>query len=429
MNTCEQKRIVIVDGYSTGRDLVRELLDRDVECLHLRSTAQVPASVAKSFDPAPYDADLGYLGGVVPAAAVLATLAPDEVIAGSEFGVTFAERLAHRMKLPTNRIETLAARRDKFAMMEAVRGHGLLAPEQASVTTGAAARAWAARHAAWPIVMKPMASAGSDGVTICHDHADIDAAMEKILGRGNFIGGINDRVLMQSFLPGPQFIVNSVSRGGRHYVSDIWSMEVAVSGSSVVPGGIALLDPGEPQAAALMEYTLDALDALGIENGAGHSELKWTPRGPALIETGARIMGAAMDRASYEAGGTESHAMVFARSLLAGAAECCALFNRRHYALARHMTKLLFNFRQPAEVVSTEGLARLRALPSFQAHYRGLAPGARVWKTQDWLCCGGVVYLIHDERRQIEADIATFREWESEGLLYGLAPLGALVEA
>lgn len=314
-------------------------------------------------------------------------------------------------------------------MMEAVRGHGLLAPEQASVTTGAAARAWAARHAAWPIVMKPMASAGSDGVTICHDHADIDAAMEKILGRGNFIGGINDRVLMQSFLPGPQFIVNSVSRGGRHYVSDIWSMEVAVSGSSVVPGGIALLDPGEPQAAALMEYTLDALDALGIENGAGHSELKWTPRGPALIETGARIMGAAMDRASYEAGGTESHAMVFARSLLAGAAECCALFNRRHYALARHMTKLLFNFRQPAEVVSTEGLARLRALPSFQAHYRGLAPGARVWKTQDWLCCGGVVYLIHDERRQIEADIATFREWESEGLLYGLAPLGALVEA
>lgn len=105
MNTCEQKRIVIVDGYSTGRDLVRELLDRDVECLHLRSTAQVPASVAKSFDPAPYDADLGYLGGVVPAAAVLATLAPDEVIAGSEFGVTFAERLAHRMKLPTNRIE------------------------------------------------------------------------------------------------------------------------------------------------------------------------------------------------------------------------------------------------------------------------------------------------------------------------------------
>ncbi len=38
MNTTEYRRIVIVDGYSTGRELVRELAARNVECIHLQST-------------------------------------------------------------------------------------------------------------------------------------------------------------------------------------------------------------------------------------------------------------------------------------------------------------------------------------------------------------------------------------------------------
>ncbi len=77
-----QKRIVIVDGYSTCRDFVPELLERNVECLHLRSTEQLPAPVAKSFDPTLYDGDLGYVGGVRAAVALLADLKPDAVIAG-----------------------------------------------------------------------------------------------------------------------------------------------------------------------------------------------------------------------------------------------------------------------------------------------------------------------------------------------------------
>jgi hypothetical protein len=36
------RRIVIVDGYSTGRELVQEIVERNVECLHLRSSQQLP---------------------------------------------------------------------------------------------------------------------------------------------------------------------------------------------------------------------------------------------------------------------------------------------------------------------------------------------------------------------------------------------------
>lgn len=429
MSEALRKRIVIVDGYSTARDLVRELLDRNVECLHLRSTPQLPASVAKSFDATPYDADLGYVGEPPAAAEMLAPFTPDAVIAGSEWGVTFAETVAHHMGLPTNRIETVGARRDKFEMIEAVRMHGLHAAKQTRVSDVEAARAWAERHGAWPIVVKPPASAGSDGVFICRSHSDIVQAVARELGKQNFIGCRNESLLLQSYLSGPQFIVNAVSWGGRHYVTDVWQQSTTTTRSSVIPSHIDLLDPSEPGFAALVNYALAALAALGIENGASHSELKWTPNGPALIETGARLMGAAMDSASYRFADAESQAMVYAQMLAGTATQRDELFARRHYAMNRRMTKLLFKFREAGEVRGTDGLQRLQSLRSFHAHYRGLGRGARVHATADWLCCGGVVYLVHEDPDQIGSDIEIFRTWERRGELYDLAPLAETADA
>jgi ATP-grasp domain-containing protein len=429
MSESLRKRIVIVDGYSTARDLVRELLDRNVECLHLRSTSQLPASVAKSFDATPYDADLGYVGEAVAAAEMLAPFTPDAVIAGSEWGVTFAETVAHHMGLPTNRVENIRARRDKFEMIEAVRMRGLHAAEQTRVREVAAAQAWAARHGAWPIVVKPPASAGSDGVFICRSHSDIVRAVARELGKQNFIGCRNESLLLQSYLSGPQFIVNAVSWGGRHYITDVWQQPTTIDGSAVIPSYIDLVHPSEPSFVALIDYALAALAALGIENGASHSELKWTSKGPALIETGARVMGAAMDSASYRFAGAESQAMVYAQMLAGTASQRDELFARRHYAMRRRMTKLLFKFRETAEVRGTDGLRRLQSLRSFHAHYRALGKGARVHRTADWLCCGGVVYLVHEDPDQIASDIDSFRAWERRGELYELAPIAETADA
>ncbi len=145
--------------------------------------------------------------------------------------------------------------------------------------------------------------------------------------------------------------------------------------------------------------------------------------------TGARLMGAAMDRPSYRFADIESQAMVYAQVLAGHAPEADALFAQGHYRRKRHMTMVLFNFRDAGVVRSTEGLIRLRELRSFHAHYRPLAKGSRIWKTADWLCCGGVVYLVHDDPDQIASDIETFRAWEKRGELYGVRSADALVGA
>ncbi len=87
------------------------------------------------------------------------------------------------------------------------------------------------------------------------------------------------------------------------------------------------------------------------------------------------------------------------------------------------MAKVMFNFDDAAEVCSLDGLSHLWQLPSFHAHYRSLRVGDRVGQTADWLCAGGVIYLIHDDPDQIAADIRAIRSWERRGELYGLAPI------
>jgi hypothetical protein len=418
MSTQPRKRVVIVDGYSTARDLVPELLKRNAECLHIRSTKQLPAPVAACFNSELYDADIGYAGDAASAAMLLSSLSPDAVIAGSEWGVTFAETVALLLGLPTNRIETSAARRDKFAMIETVRQYGLLTAAQAKVGDAASARAFAFEQGSWPLVVKPLDSAGSDGVSICYSVADVERAVNCELGRGNFMGSVNQSMLVQSFLPGPQFIVNAVSQHGQHYFTDIWAQTATICGGGVVPSHIELLDPTQEPADELMRYTRMVLAALGIRNGASHTELKLTANGPALIETGARLMGAAMDAPSYRAAGADSQAMSYAKVLVPDEHERQSMFARPCYTPKRHMTKLLFNFPYEATVWNAGGLERLRQLASFHAHYRPLRKGDRVWRTADWLCCGGVVYLVHDDPAQITADIATFRRWEERGELY-----------
>ena len=208
-------------------------------------------------------------------------------------------------------------------------------------------------------------------------------------------------------------------------MTDAWGMLLTRNGPAVTLEGFELLDPSAAITDALIDCALGVLADLGIVNGAAHAQLEWTAQGPALVGAAACLTGMPMDGPSYRAAGIETQASVYARVLAGSDAERDALFKAHRYRLAHHMTQLLFNFREPAEVRSLAGLDRLMALPSFHAHARPLALGAHVRQTAAWLARGGIVYLIHDDGGQIGADVRQFRLWEDRGELYGLAPLGA----
>jgi hypothetical protein len=352
MNAQIQPRIVIVDGRSAGREFVRELLERNVECLHLRSSAR--RSDRAALDLELYDADLGYAGDLDEAIQLLDELRPDAVVAGSARGAMFAELIAHGLDLPANRSESIGARRSALdALRLARRPSGSQTPQ---------------------------------------DHP-------------------------------AQFTVNAVCRDGRPLVTDAWRMLPVAGGSGSRLGGFRLLDPACGETAALLAFGEGVLDRLGIQEGAAHAQLAWIADGPTLIGAAACLAADPMDRSPYMAAGLRTQASVFA-GLLAGT-ERAAGWNAPRYRLGRHMTKLLFHFDAPAVIVSLAGLSRLRRLASFHSLHRPLAIGARVRRSDAWLAEGGVVYLVHDEAEQIDADASQFRLWQRRGELYGLAPLAA----
>jgi len=111
-------RVVIVDGFGTGRALLRELLARNVECLHMRSDDD---PIATPFDLDAYDGDLGFSGDVSDAIQLLVELEPTAVVGGSPRATAYAEAVADGLGLPTHAIERFGARRHAQSLLLAAR--------------------------------------------------------------------------------------------------------------------------------------------------------------------------------------------------------------------------------------------------------------------------------------------------------------------
>lgn len=74
-------------------------------------------------------------------------------------------------------------------------------------------------------MLKPLASAGSDGVYFAASEAEARTAFDTILGGRNVFGADNGAVLIQEFLQGTEYVVDSVSHRGQHRVCCLWEYD------------------------------------------------------------------------------------------------------------------------------------------------------------------------------------------------------------
>ncbi|MFF0219679.1 ATP-grasp domain-containing protein [Streptomyces vinaceus] len=285
--------VVVVDGYSNSGAYVGEFARLGVEALHVQSTAEF---MAKMVPP-----DLsGYRETFVCAGpdAVDATVerlrahAPVAVLAGQEPGVPLADLLSERLGLATNGTAKSPARRDKFTMIETVRAAGLHCAEQFLGSDPEAAADWARGHGRYPVVVKPRSSSSSDNVYVCRSEAEVAEAARAVLAGITMYDQRNTDVLVQSYLDGTEYIVDTVSADGQHTVCGVWRYDKKLlpSGRPVYDLDV-LQDPDAPHVRALIDYVLKVLDSLGIAHGPGHAEVIMTASGPALVEIGARLNG------------------------------------------------------------------------------------------------------------------------------------------
>src|SRR6185503_1008060 len=104
----------------------------------------------------------------------------DRVLANWEVLVETAAHLRQRFGLPGMSVDTVRGFRDKQIMKERVAAAGLRVPRAERVRTVAEARAAASRMS-YPLVLKPIAGAGSADTYRIDSEADLESALRHML--------------------------------------------------------------------------------------------------------------------------------------------------------------------------------------------------------------------------------------------------------
>ncbi|WP_449434857.1 ATP-grasp domain-containing protein [Pseudomonas putida] len=402
----------IVDAYSTGFELSQKLKELGWRVINVQSGPVVPKAFSKSFDPTLFDihlplAALGYPNLVER----LKSLNPIFVIAGSEPGVELADHLSTSLHLEGNSPTTSLLRRNKYYMSQTLADHNLNSVEQYLVNTPDELRMASKTLGRWPIVVKPIDAMGSENVRVCFDDQEALSAFIAIDGHENFIGSINSGALIQEYLEGEQYVVNAVSLGGHHRITEMWhETRLNIRDVGNIYDYETMIPYQGKRQSLLIDYTRDVLSALGINEGPSHSEIMLTKRGPVLIETGARMQGGIVSAPIIEAIDDSHMTMTLKRYLdpQGFAKKINASYRMRS---TPRVVNLIMN---RAGIVRQNNCERLLgSLPSFRMIVRTPAVGDYVAKTIDLASKVGHVYLMHSSIEQLDRDYKQIRDWEN----------------
>lgn len=149
-------------------------------------------------------------------------------------------------------------------------------------------------HMHLPIVVKPSNDSGSHNVYICNSIQDlIDSANKIYSERNNIIGQAMDNdVIVEEFLDGPEFSVETITIGGQSEIVAITAKETlnAIEVAHTVP---AILNQEDVEWIKLLVE--NALKVLQVDYGVTHTEIKLTTTGPKIIEVNGRLGGDNID--------------------------------------------------------------------------------------------------------------------------------------
>ncbi|MGW7489021.1 ATP-grasp domain-containing protein [Streptomyces sp. NPDC054786] len=416
MTMASPKVLVVVDGYSSGSQIPRVMAERGWQCIHVSALPDIPDYYRETFDPDAYIGRFSYAGDVVGLARELAGHSPSAVVPGTESGVIVASLLAAELGVPGNAPDRSNALRDKYEMHNRLKAAGLRSMDHYLAHDFAGLLSWA-NSGAWPVVLKPQASAGTDSVTFCKDEAELSAAFHRLHGAVNQIGERNEAVLAQRFLSGQEYFINGISGNDRHVITEIWRTEkVNVPGAGAIYDRSVLLDPTTPEMKDIVGYVHDVLDALGVQWGAHHTELMVTDVGPTLIECAGRLSGG-LNRAAADHAVGISMLDLLANLVDEGPSYVSGFLDTSR--VHRYPLWQVQFISDQAGVVKESCYAELLATLSSRTWLqKAPSPGDPVSVTTDLFSSPGIVFMTHADTEVLQRDYETVREWEGKGRLF-----------
>jgi len=273
-----------------------------------------------------------------------------------------------------------------------------------------------------------MGSHGGANVYVCKDADALAEAVSQLLSP--CLRPTDEPVLLQEFLDGQEYMVDCVSIDGAHLVVSMWSLSKTRAENGFAYDYAQML-PYETTVNSehqrLYSYVFRCLDALGLRNGASHSNIVVGEQGPCLIKASAR-MHSAMGPALWSKCAGRDQAQpylvvdIFTESGLRTASRLEAVkAGRRPYDLAQvsalvdlhcHVGGVL------VDSIEASAGAWLRTLSSYYCLRTFVEEGDAVVPTTNLSTSLGFVVLVGCTSEEIQKDFSEIRRRERCGELY-----------
>ncbi|CAN5867392.1 ATP-grasp domain-containing protein [soil metagenome] len=220
----------------------------------------------------------------------------DRVLANWEPLVILAARLRERWGMPGMSVDAVRGFRDKQLMKERVAAAGLRVPKSRRARTENEVRA-AAEELCYPLIVKPIAGAGSADTYKAESAAELDGIIAKMRGVGE--------ASCEEYIEGEEFTFDTVCIDGKPAYENVAAylpkpLEMR-SLEWVSPVIITVRDLQQKKLQGGIELGRNVLGALGMGTGFTHMEWFLTPKGEAVFgEIGCRPGGAhIVDQMNY----------------------------------------------------------------------------------------------------------------------------------
>ena len=138
----------------------------------------------------------------------------------------------------------------------------------------------------YPIIIKPRDNSGSRGVKLCRTKEELEASMSEAFEVSQL-----DTVLVEEFIEGPEYSVESLHYDGKSEVIQFTEKKTTEFPYNVELGHVQPANISEENQQRIREIVSKIGKALKFENCPSHTELKINERGIYVIETSPRLGG------------------------------------------------------------------------------------------------------------------------------------------
>ncbi len=220
----------------------------------------------------------------------------DAIVAVDDTGTVVAAAASAALGLAGNSVEPVRASRDKGRARERFAAAGLLTP-RFQIFGSDADPASVAAAVRYPCVVKPVDLSGSRGVIRADDADSCVAAFTRVgaLVRSPDVcrpGSAPQSILVEDFIPGAEFALEGLLRGGVLETLAIFDKPDPLNGP-FFEETIYVTPSRQPDAVqAEMAHTVQrATRALGLTEGPVHAEVRRNQAGTFMLEVAARSIG------------------------------------------------------------------------------------------------------------------------------------------